>query len=138
MIDNLNLEISEWKVVEDRVDGIIPLEVDDVGPTLSAISNDLLLSCYGPRFTVKINTQDLMVNGKDLKETFEIMVYDAERNEIKPLRKMSPGERVWIEGTITTAGIFSMPADRDSTSLLGLLTKRTEPFRTTKSSSTSL
>ncbi len=104
-VDHLNLQISEWKLVEDRTEGIIPLEIDDAGPTIGAITNDLLMSCYGPRFTVKIITQGLMANGKDLKETFEIMVYDADYAEIEPtpLRKMSGGERVWIEESITKA-----------------------------------
>jgi exonuclease SbcC len=31
-------------------DGLIALSIDDSGPTLSSLANDLLLVCYGPRF----------------------------------------------------------------------------------------
>src|ERR1700674_1428457 len=38
-------------------DGVIALAIDDARPTLSGLANDLLLACYGPRFTVSIKTQ---------------------------------------------------------------------------------
>ena len=37
-------------------DGLIALSIDDSGPTLSSLANDLLLACYGPRFTVSLKT----------------------------------------------------------------------------------
>ena len=31
-------------------DGIIALEIDDAGPTVAGIANDLLYSCFAPLF----------------------------------------------------------------------------------------
>lgn len=102
-VETLNTEIREWKIVADRIEGIIPLEIDDAGPAISAITNDLLLSCYGPRFTVKISTQDFTADGKNMKDDYDIIVYDAERRESKSLSDCSGGEEIWLEDAITKA-----------------------------------
>lgn len=41
---------------------MISLAIDDAGPAMSTLANDLLLACYGPRFTVSIHT--LLETGK--------------------------------------------------------------------------
>jgi exonuclease SbcC len=47
-------ELGNWNLFARCMsnDGLIALAIDDAGPALSALANDLLLSCYGPRFTV--------------------------------------------------------------------------------------
>ncbi len=97
-------DISEWSLLERALgsDGIIALEIDDAGPAISAIANELL-SCFGSRFTVRIDTQVARAGGKGLRETFDIMVFDSTRNESKSLRIMSGGEKVWIEEAIARA-----------------------------------
>ena len=104
-VQKLSDDISEWTILENAFsnDGIIALEIDDAGPTISAIANDLLQSCFGPRFSVRIDTQVAKSNGKGLKETFDIVIYDSERNESKSLKKMSGGEKIWVEESITRA-----------------------------------
>jgi exonuclease SbcC len=96
-INAITSDISDWSLLERAFsnDGIIALEIDDAGPTISAIANDLLQSCFGPRFSVRIDTQVARANGKGLKETFDIIIFDSERNESKSLRSMSGGEKVW-------------------------------------------
>jgi len=98
-------DISEWIVLEKAFgdNGIIALEIDDAGPSISAIANDLLLSCFGPRFSVRIDTQAAKAGGKGLKETFDIVVFDTERDESKSLKVLSGGEKVWIEEAVTRA-----------------------------------
>jgi len=55
------------------VGGLIALAIDAAGLALSGLANDLLLACYGPRFTVQIRT--LGETGKaDSKEGFDIVV----------------------------------------------------------------
>ena len=55
---------------------MIALDIDDAGPTLSALANDLLLASYGPRFTLQVITQS--TNGKgELREDFDIIVHDG-------------------------------------------------------------
>lgn len=104
-IEKITQDISEWTILEKAFsnDGIIALEIDDAGPTISAIANDLLFSCFGSKFSVRIDTQVAKADGKGLKETFDIVILDSERNESKSLRSMSGGERVWIEEAITRA-----------------------------------
>jgi DNA repair protein SbcC/Rad50 len=83
-------------------DGLIALAIDDAGPALSGLANDLLLACYGPRFTVSIHT--LVETGKgDQKEGFDIVVHDGESGDSKSVSLMSGGERVWINECLTRA-----------------------------------
>ena len=103
-IENLEKEISEWNTVNKLYKELIPLEIEDAGPEISEIANQLLYECYGPRFSITINTQEMARSKKkELKDTFDIIVYDSERDEKKSLRFMSGGEKVWIEEAIMRA-----------------------------------
>lgn len=83
-------------------DGLIALAIDDAGPALSGLANDLLLACYGPRFTVSILT--LVETGKgEQREGFDILVHDGESGESKSVGLMSGGERVWVNECLTRA-----------------------------------
>lgn len=95
-------EISHWKLLAKGLgnDGVIALTIDDAGPALTKLANDLLLECYGHRFTVDIRTQRSLANG-ELREGFEILVHDAESEESKPVTVMSGGEKVWINECLT-------------------------------------
>lgn len=83
-------------------DGLIALSIDDSGPALSALANDLLLACYGPRFTVSLKTLVDTAKG-EAREGFDIVVHDAESGEAKSVTQMSAGERVWINESLTRA-----------------------------------
>ena len=100
-----NREISEWAIHEKAFsnDGIITLEIDDCGPTIAGLANNLLYTCFGSRFSVRINTQEVNAKGTGLKETFDIVVYDNECEEPKLLKAMCGGEKTWIEESITRA-----------------------------------
>ncbi|WP_256081550.1 hypothetical protein [Massilia sp. YIM B04103] len=83
-------------------EGIVALAIDDAGPELSALTNDLLNACYGPRFTVSITTQLETAKG-EAREGFAITVHDAVRGTAKNVAKMSGGERIWINECLTRA-----------------------------------
>ncbi|MCC6195617.1 MAG: DNA repair protein [Burkholderiales bacterium] len=83
-------------------DGLIALSIDDAGPALSCLANDLLLACYGPRFTVSLKTLVETAKG-EAREGFDIVVHDAESGEAKSVTQMSAGERVWINESLTRA-----------------------------------
>ncbi len=83
-------------------DGVIALSIEDAGPELSALTNDLLAACYGPRFTASLKTQVASAKG-ELGEGFAIIVHDANSGRSKNLTKMSGGERVWINESLTRA-----------------------------------
>lgn len=83
-------------------DGVIALAIDDAGPTLAAYTNDLLLACYGPRFTVSIVTQSTTAKG-ETREDFDIIVHDGNSGDSKSVTQMSGGERVWINECLVRA-----------------------------------
>lgn len=97
-------ELGNWNLFAKCMsnDGLIALAIDDAGPTLAGLANDLLLACYGPRFTVSILT--LVETGKgEQKEGFDILVHDGESGESKSVGLMSGGERVWINECLIRA-----------------------------------
>jgi len=100
----LEAEIAYWSLLAKALsnDGIIALAIDDAGPTLSSLANDLLLECFGPRFSVRIDTQQETAKG-DLRESFDITVFDCEADTEKSVSDMSGGERVWIESALMRA-----------------------------------
>jgi exonuclease SbcC len=97
-------ELSSWTLLAKCLsnDGIVALDIDDAGPTFSALANDLLLACYGPRFTLEVITQTQTAKG-ELREDFDILVHDGWRDESKSLKLVSGGERVWINECLTRA-----------------------------------
>ena len=82
--DRLSDEIAQWKLLAKGLgnDGVIALTIDDAGPALTHTVNELLLACYGMRFTVEIRTQRTLASG-ELREGFEILVHDAESDSSK-------------------------------------------------------
>lgn len=103
-ITYVEAELGGWNLFARCMgnDGLIALAIDDAGPTLSGLTNDLLLACYGSRFTVSIHT--LVETGKgEQREGFDIVVHDGEGGESKSVSSMSGGERVWINECLTRA-----------------------------------
>lgn len=100
----LSDEIAQWTLLARAFgnEGVIALSIDDAGPTLSNIANELLTSCYGPRFSLSITTQAETAKG-DLREAMDVIVFDADRGDKKSVRQMSGGERVWINECLTRA-----------------------------------
>jgi len=101
---NLETEIAYWTQLSTALgnNGIIALSIDDAGPTLASLANDLLLSAYGPRFTVSIKTQAEKADGS-MKETFDVSVFDAESDDEKSVSIMSGGEKIYINEALSRA-----------------------------------
>ncbi len=97
-------ELSGWTLLAKCLsnDGVIALDIDDAGPTLAGLANDLLLACYGRRFTLEIRTQVATAKG-EMREGFDIVVHDGETGESKSVVLMSGGERTWVEACLTRA-----------------------------------
>ena len=106
-IAKIETEMVNWRVIAKACsnDGIIALELDDAGPSIAKDTNDLLHACYGPRFSVRLETQGTKADG-GLKEIFDITVFDAERDEEKSIRDMSGGEVTYIEDALARAFSF--------------------------------
>lgn len=103
-IAKVEAELGNWNLFAKCLsnDGLIALAIDDAGPALAGLANDLLLTCYGARFSVSIMT--LVETGKgEQKEGFDILVHDGESGESKSVGLMSGGERVWINECLIRA-----------------------------------
>lgn len=100
----LDAEAVNWKILAKACsnDGITALEIDDAGPTIAALANDLLNACYGPRFSVRLETQSEKRDGT-MKEDFDIVVLDSETDEEVSITEKSGGQTTWIEDAITRA-----------------------------------
>lgn len=103
-IAHIEQQTANWSLFATCLgnDGVIALAIDDAGPALSMLTNDLLMACYGPRFTLSIRTL-LDSNKGQSKEGFDIIVHDANTGFAKSVSKMSGGERVWINECLTRA-----------------------------------
>lgn len=97
-------EIAYWKLIEKGTgnDGLIALSIDDAGPAIATICNDLLRESFGGRFTLKIETQKESASGA-IKETLLVKVFDNHRGEEKNFDFVSGGECVWINEALTRA-----------------------------------
>ena len=95
-------EIAKFAILQKACsnDGIIALELDDAAPSIAAIVNDLLRECYGSRFSVRLETQDQKVDG-DMKETFDIRIFDADTGNDRSITECSGGQTNWLEDAIT-------------------------------------
>jgi exonuclease SbcC len=103
-VERVERALGDWTLLARCLghDGLIALAIDDVGPTLSALTNDLLLASHGPRFTVALQTQCATVKG-ELREGFDIVVHDGLVGEAKSLALMSGGEKCWIDACVVRA-----------------------------------
>ncbi len=103
-IDRVQNRLADWLLFARCMshDGLIALAIEDAGPALSGLANDLLLACYGARFTVAIRTQVETAKG-EAREGFDIEVQDSESGDAKSVAFMSVGERVWINECLTRA-----------------------------------
>ncbi|MEO3714103.1 DNA repair protein [Roseateles flavus] len=97
-------QLGNWNLLVKCLgsDGLIALAIDDAGPALSGLANDLLLASCGPRFTVSLLTQVETRRG-DQREGFAIQVHDGDTGVSKPVEQMSGGERVWINECLVRA-----------------------------------
>ena len=107
-VAHIGNEVSEWTIMAKALgdEGIVALEIDDAGPSISKLVNDLLREVYGNRMTIRIDTQD--TTGKKLKEDFDITVIDNRSNTTKSIKKVSGGEKELLEDLIPKAvGLFN-------------------------------
>ncbi len=84
--------------------GIKALKIDAAGPGITEIANTLLAECFGPRFTLEIQTQrELASKRGELRECLEFMVTDNETGLISGVEQKSGGEQQLIREVISLA-----------------------------------
>lgn len=96
-IARLEKEEAQFRLIEKGfgVNGLIALSIDDAGPEISTLCNQLLHDCFDGRFSVRLDTQKTLQNG-NTRETFDVIVFDNLKGGEKALGMMSGGERVWV------------------------------------------
>lgn len=114
-VNALSEEMSQWTLLAKALgtDGIIAMQIDDAGPAISLIANQLLEDCYGGRFQISLVTQAQTATGIQ-KESFLIQVEDTQRGESKLLDSMSGGEKVWINECLVRAIALHMAQTADT------------------------
>jgi exonuclease SbcC len=95
-------EVGDWGLLERSLgkDGVQALEVDAASPEVTGLVNDLLGSCYGPRFSVKLETLAEKRDG-GFRETFDVQVYDG--GDVRPVEALSGGEKVVVGEAVALA-----------------------------------
>lgn len=114
-VNAISAEISQWTLLAKALgtDGIIAMQIDDAGPAISTLANQLLEDCYGGRFQISLVTQAQTATGIQ-KEAFLIQVEDTQRGESKLLDAMSGGEKVWINECLVRAIALHMAQTADT------------------------
>ena len=71
-------------------------EIDNSGPEVSRLSNELLFNCFGPRFSIRFVTQELKVDGKGYKDEFDVSVDDQKTGRTVSISDLSGGEKTIV------------------------------------------
>lgn len=102
--ERLGREIEAWELASQALgrDGLVAFSIDDAGPGIAAIANDLMAVCYGGRYSVRFETQRALRSGS-LREGFEIMVLDVEDGRERPVQKLSGGQSVYVNDCLMRA-----------------------------------
>lgn len=98
-------DLADWTKLGADLgkDGLQAMELDAIGPELTAITNDLLHTCHGHRWTVQIESQRASADGKKLIEGCEVRVLDSKDGESKLGEQLSGGESVFVGKAIRLA-----------------------------------
>jgi DNA repair protein SbcC/Rad50 len=92
----LVVELSDWLLLERTLgrDGVQALAIDAAGPGVTSIANDLLATCYGPRFSISLETTAEKKDGGQ-REVFDCRILDAEAG--REAKKLSGGETAIVD-----------------------------------------
>ncbi len=77
-------------------DGVQALELDAAGPEVSVLANELLATCFGARFTVRLRTIQEAGAGKTQREVCDVEVFDGVRGGVGAFGGLSGGEQVLV------------------------------------------
>jgi exonuclease SbcC len=101
----LDVDAADWTKLSQDLgqSGLIAAEVDSAGPELSAMANELLHTCFSPRWTISIETTRLSADGKRQIEGCEVRVLDTVEGRDADAKTYSGGERVILNEAVSLA-----------------------------------
>jgi exonuclease SbcC len=95
-------EVADWLLLVEGIKGVQADLADSAGPELSAIANDLLRTCYGPRWTFKVSTVHEGSKGQSV-EGYDLLVTDSHNGREGDGSTYSPGERALLSAALADA-----------------------------------
>lgn len=96
--------LVDWKDLAKALTKLPEIEIDNAGPTISARTNELLASCFGPRFTLELVTQVQKADGSGYKDEFTVRVIDNEKGgDWRDIRAFSGGQRTILQEALMCA-----------------------------------
>lgn len=105
-LSRVEQEWLEWKDLAKALGkgGLPDLEIDAAGPTISALTTELLLACFGPRFSLELVTQVAKSDGSGLKDLFTVEVTDNEAGgATRDISQLSGGEKTIVQEALMSA-----------------------------------
>lgn len=96
--EKIHQEMAQFTLLSKALgkDGLIAYSIDDAGPEITSICNQIMSTCFESRFSVRLDTQKQIGTG-EMRETLQIKVFDNHRGgEEQDLELVSGGEEVWI------------------------------------------
>lgn len=103
-VAELEADSGDWGLLEQALgrDGIQALQIDAAGPEVARLANELLESCYGPRFRIAFETLREKKSARgEYTEVFDIHVYDGAK--VRQVEALSGGEKVVVGEAIGLA-----------------------------------
>lgn len=90
-------QVSDWGLLAEVLgrDGVQALEIDAAGPGVADICNELLASCFGPRFCLRFDTLRPNKSKDGHQEVFDIIVFDE--GKARRVESLSGGEQVIVK-----------------------------------------
>jgi exonuclease SbcC len=104
-ITEATTELDDWTHLQQALGprGLQALEIDSAAPEVSGLINDLLHSCYGPRFSCELGTTTMRADGSGTREDFDLRVIDTERGTDGSASQLSGGESVFVREAMSLA-----------------------------------
>lgn len=101
----LEVELSDWRLLQSDLgrDGLQALEVDAAGPELTELANELLHTCLGTRYSVRLDTTHRSSDGKRDIEDCLVNVIDTVDGHDGEIKEYSGGQRGLIGEAIDLA-----------------------------------
>lgn len=101
----LAVNLDDWLHLQKAfgADGIQALEIANASPEVSELINLLMHAGYGSRFTSRLETTALKVDGKGTKEIFDLFVIDSEQGREGSASDLSGGESVFAGEALSLA-----------------------------------
>ncbi|NUP13817.1 MAG: hypothetical protein HOW73_47890 [Polyangiaceae bacterium] len=101
-------EVADFALLADSLgkDGLQTAAIDAATPELTALSNDLLHSCHGSRFTTTISATRASADGKRELTGISVNVLDTEKGRDGAGETYSGGEKVILNTAISFALTF--------------------------------